>query len=290
MARDTVGNSLTAAKTLKLGAIVRGQVGKLDKDDFYRVSLATVGSLKINFRSSGAKPGMAIIQDRNSNGLVDAGEVLTASRSRRSISSPIAVDNLSAGTYFLRVYQGAGETNYQLVVSTQPSSTGSGASQVSSASNSNSSTSPSTTSSSPSSPLQTVVSSFIDQVVQLTNAFRQQNGLPALTDNSNLNQAAQTQSQNMALQDFFDHTGLDGSHPWDRMTAAGYHWSRAAENIAAGQRTPEEVVTAWINSPGHRANMLDPNVKDIGVGYYELVNDTGNVNYNRYWTQVFGAP
>ena len=73
------------------------------------------------------------------------------------------------------------------------------------------------------------------------------------------------------------------------MTAAGYKWSRSAENIAAGQKTPEEVVQSWINSPGHRVNLLDPNLKEIGVGYYFLAADTGTTNYNSYWAQEFGT-
>lgn len=61
------------------------------------------------------------------------------------------------------------------------------------------------------------------------------------------------------------------------------------ENIAAGYSTPEAVVEGWKNSSGHRANLLNPNFTELGVGYYYLANDTGSVNYNRYWTQVFGS-
>ncbi|NEP07952.1 MAG: CAP domain-containing protein, partial [Okeania sp. SIO4D6] len=95
---------------------------------------------------------------------------------------------------------------------------------------------------------------------------------------------------NMALQDFFDHTGLDGSSAGDRIETTGYDFSAWAENIAVGYLTPEAVVEGWMNSPGHRANILDPNLQEIGVGYYFLENDTGSVNFNNYWTQVFGTP
>ncbi|NJR64590.1 MAG: CAP domain-containing protein [Leptolyngbyaceae cyanobacterium CRU_2_3] len=132
--------------------------------------------------------------------------------------------------------------------------------------------------------------SFAKQVVELTNNYRRQNGLAALTENSKLVAIAQAYSQTMATQDFFAHQGLDGSQPWDRMTAGGYKWFRSAENIAAGQLTPEEVVQGWIDSPGHRANLLDSRVKEIGVGYFFLSNDLGKVNYKTYWTQEFGAP
>ena len=126
-------------------------------------------------------------------------------------------------------------------------------------------------------------------MVDLTNAFRNTNGLASLKVNSKLTAVAQTYSQTMATQDFVAHQSLDGSQPWDRMTAAGYKWSRSAENIAAGQKTPEEVVQSWINSPGHRVNLLDPNLKEIGVGYYFLATDTGTTNYNSYWAQEFGT-
>ena len=131
---------------------------------------------------------------------------------------------------------------------------------------------------------------FEAEVLQLTNAFRADNGLDPLTVDPRLNEAAEAHSQSMAEEDFFSHTGLDGSSPGDRIEDAGYtNWSTWAENIAAGQPEPEDVMEAWINSPGHRANLLNPNLEDIGIGYVYLENDTGSVNYNHYWTQNFGA-
>lgn len=105
-----------------------------------------------------------------------------------------------------------------------------------------------------------------------------------------LNFAADEHSQNMANQDFFSHTGKDGSSAGDRIDTAGYDWSSWGENIAAGYATPQDVVDGWISSPGHRANMLNNNFEEIGVGHFNLENDTGNVNYNHYWTQVFADP
>ena len=90
--------------------------------------------------------------------------------------------------------------------------------------------------------------------------------------------------------DFFSHTGADGSTVGDRVQNSGYQYSNAGENIAAGQTTAVDVVEGWINSPGHRANILNPNYTEIGVGYEYLQNDTGSINYNHYWTQVFGTP
>ncbi|MGB3508712.1 MAG: CAP domain-containing protein [Microcoleaceae cyanobacterium] len=130
---------------------------------------------------------------------------------------------------------------------------------------------------------------FINRVVELTNIERTQLGLSPLTINFQLTSAAQTHSANMALQDFFDHTGLNGSSIGDRVAATGYQYSIVAENIGAGYSTPEEVVAGWMASAGHRENLLDPVLQEIGVGYYFLANETGDVNFNHYWTQAFGS-
>ena len=133
-------------------------------------------------------------------------------------------------------------------------------------------------------------SEFINRVIELTNQERARVGLAPLTFNPQLAEAAQLHVENMASQDFFSHTGLDGTEPWDRVQATGYNYSTVAENIAAGQRTPEEVVVAWMESDGHRANILNPDIQEIGIGYFFLGNDTGDINYNHYWGQVFGSP
>lgn len=130
---------------------------------------------------------------------------------------------------------------------------------------------------------------FIDEVLNLTNQFRAQNGLAPLTLNLELNAAAQNHSQDMAIGDYFSHTGENGSLPWDRAKVVGYEALSMGENIAAGYSTPASVVQGWIDSPGHRANMLNPDFKELGVGYYFLESDTGAVNYYRYWTQLFGS-
>ena len=133
-------------------------------------------------------------------------------------------------------------------------------------------------------------SDFADRVVIETNARRSQVGCPALTINAMLTQAAQGHSEDMAFNDFFSHTGSNGSTPWDRIHATGYQYSLAAENIAAGYSTPEAVVQGWMDSPGHRANILNCDLQEIGVGYYYLANDTGDENWYHYWTQVFATP
>lgn len=130
---------------------------------------------------------------------------------------------------------------------------------------------------------------FVNKVLELTNQFRAQNGLGALKLNSELNAAAQNHSQDMAVGDYFSHTGKNGSQPWDRAKVVGYEAQSMGENIAAGYSTPEAVVQGWIDSPGHRANLLNASYTELGVGYFLLENDTGSVNYGRYWTQLFGS-
>jgi uncharacterized protein YkwD len=131
---------------------------------------------------------------------------------------------------------------------------------------------------------------FAAQVVEYTNEYRREQGCSDLVLEERLTRAAQDHSADMAMNDYFSHTGLNGSTPWDRIKATGYQYSTAAENIYAGATTPEQAVEGWYNSEGHRNNMLNCDMVHIGVGYYKLENDTGNVNYTTYWTQVFASP
>jgi hypothetical protein len=127
---------------------------------------------------------------------------------------------------------------------------------------------------------------FTQQVIDLTNAERINHGLPPLTPSSSLTTSAQRYSTLMATVGFFGHIGPDGSTLVQRDTAAGYaKWTYLAENIASGQRSPAEVVAAWLNSPDHRANLLSPRVREIGVGYFF---QTGSI-YGSYWVQEFGS-
>lgn len=124
---------------------------------------------------------------------------------------------------------------------------------------------------------------FEAEVLRLVNEYRAANGLGPLQSDSRLNAAADDWSETMAEGDFFRH-----STP-AQVEEQGYEWRNWGENIAAGQTTPESVVNAWINSPGHRANILNENYQDIGIGYYYLEDDTGSLNYHHYWTQAFGT-
>jgi uncharacterized YkwD family protein/spore coat assembly protein SafA len=122
------------------------------------------------------------------------------------------------------------------------------------------------------------------QVAKITNDYRAQNGLPALTFDWQLARVARYKSADMRDKGYFSHTSPTYGSPFTMMKNFGINYSRAAENIAAGQRTPEEVVRSWMNSPGHRKNILDPNVTRIGVGYAK------GGSYGHYWTQMFIKP
>ena len=124
----------------------------------------------------------------------------------------------------------------------------------------------------------------LGEVVDRTNAERARHGLRPLAVDARLTAAAQAHSADMVRRGFFAHESPDGRQVWDRASAAGYAYRKVAENIAAGQRTAEEVVRGWMGSPGHRANILDGDLTQLGVGRA----DGGS--YSVYWTQVFGAP
>jgi uncharacterized protein YkwD len=126
--------------------------------------------------------------------------------------------------------------------------------------------------------------SYESQVVTLVNQERAKAGCGALTVDSRLTAAARGHSQDMAVRNYFDHNTPEGVTPWTRITNAGYHFSAAAENIAEGQITPTSVMDAWMNSPGHRANILNCSLKNIGVGL------AYNARHTPYWTQDFGSP
>jgi uncharacterized protein YkwD len=130
---------------------------------------------------------------------------------------------------------------------------------------------------------------FEAEVARLVNAFRMENGRKELKIKDSLNNAAEKHSVDMALNDFFSHTGSDGSRVGARVSEEGYNWRAVGENIAAGQNTPQKVVDAWKGSSGHRANMLNDMWQDMGIDYAYLANDAGKVNANHYWTNVFGV-
>ncbi|MEE6452014.1 CAP domain-containing protein [Gottfriedia acidiceleris] len=122
------------------------------------------------------------------------------------------------------------------------------------------------------------LSAYESKVVELTNAERTKAGLKPFTVNATLSKTARLKSQDMTDKNYFDHNSPTYGSPFDMMKQFGITYNYAAENIAKGQKTPEEVVTAWMNSAGHRANILNPNLTQIGVGYDSRSNA---------WTQQF---
>ncbi|CAJ65276.1 MULTISPECIES: CAP domain-containing protein [Frankia] len=125
---------------------------------------------------------------------------------------------------------------------------------------------------------------LIADVIAATNRARRAAGCPDLVADPVLTAAAGAHSIDMAVSGYFRHDSPDGRSPFDRMAAAGFDYSVAAENIAAGQRSAAEVVRDWMDSPEHRANILTCSLTRIGVGLA-----TGG-SYGYYWTQDFATP
>jgi uncharacterized protein YkwD len=134
---------------------------------------------------------------------------------------------------------------------------------------------------------ETGIDPFLEELISLVNETRSEGcncgdeyypAVGALTWNELLIQAAQQHANDMGTNDFFSHTGSDGSNAGERITEQGYNWSTYGENIARGQTSPEQVMDSWINSEGHCKNIMNGNFKEFGAGFYA----DGN-----YWVQVF---
>jgi uncharacterized YkwD family protein len=122
------------------------------------------------------------------------------------------------------------------------------------------------------------ISQMAQQVIELTNNERRKNGLAPLSADPSLSRVAQTKTNDMNSKHYFSHTSPTYGSPFDMMRDFGVTYKAAGENIAMGQTTAQQVVTSWMNSEGHRKNILSPNYTNIGVGY------TSNGNY---WSQMF---
>lgn len=122
-----------------------------------------------------------------------------------------------------------------------------------------------------------------EQVLNLVNQERQKAGLKPLAMDWELARVARMKSQDMANKNYFSHTSPTYGSPFDMMKQFGISFRTAGENIASGQRTPQEVMTSWMNSQGHRENILKPDFTHLGVGYYR------GGSYGHMWTQMFIA-
>jgi len=132
----------------------------------------------------------------------------------------------------------------------------------------------------PTTPGSNAINSMEQEVARLVNIERQKAGLAPLTLNAELSKVARIKSQDMADKNYFSHTSPTYGDPFAMMKSFGIKYGYAGENIAKGYNSAESVMNGWMNSSGHRANILNSNFKTIGVGYVKA-------NGTTYWTQMF---
>lgn len=139
------------------------------------------------------------------------------------------------------------------------------------------------------------VDKYQAELIELVNAARSEArmcgsesfaAVPPVTYSCTLEGAAKAHSVDMATNNFFSHTGSDGLTVGHRVTATGYKWSVVGENIAAGYASPVAVTAAWLDSPGHCRNVMDPRFTEFAA----FRADSQSADYSNYWTQVYGAP
>lgn len=124
----------------------------------------------------------------------------------------------------------------------------------------------------------TAITGYEKEVIRIVNEIRLKNGLSSLAEDWELSRTARYKSQDMKDNNYFSHTSPVYGSPFQMIKNFGITYKSAAENIAKGQTTPQSVVNAWMNSSGHRANILNASYNRIGVGY---------VKNGNYWTQMF---
>lgn len=123
---------------------------------------------------------------------------------------------------------------------------------------------------------------YEQEVLELVNKERAERGLPSLKLDNEVGKVARAKSQDMNDNNYFSHTSPTYGSPFDMLTDFGVSYRGAAENIAAGQRSPESVMNSWMNSAGHKKNILNESLTHIGIGHVE-----GDSQYGHYWTQMF---
>lgn len=128
---------------------------------------------------------------------------------------------------------------------------------------------------------ESVVSQQAKDVLSLVNAERQKQGLSSLSLSDKLTAVANEKAHDMAENNYFSHTSPTYGSPFQMLQQYGIRYKTAGENIAAGQRSAEEVMNSWMNSSGHRANILNSAYTEIGIGYYS------GGSYGTYWTELF---
>ncbi len=177
-------------------------------------------------------------------------------------------------------------TNKPSTGTTTPPKNGTGSATTTTPNNSNNTTTNNNSNSNSSSNLTTsqnnVNTSMAQQILTLVNAERAKAGVDPLTLSTEVSSVAQVKSDDMAKNGYFDHNSPTYGSPFDMLSEFGVSYRTAGENIAKGQQTPEAVMKAWMNSSGHKANILSPNFKQLGVGY------SAN-NGSPVWVQMFIA-
>lgn len=247
-------------RTLSEGSsIYTGQLDEQASSKFYRFRLNRATHLNLGLTDLRSNADLALLNRR--------GKVIEQSARGGRLSETID-QSLNQGIYYIRV-SGRKQTRYRLSFTIDDPERLASPPQLDDA-------------------IRLMDDPIIKEVVAITNAYRQQAGLQPLRLNPKLTAAAQAHSEDMALNDFFAHTGSNQSSVFDRVDQTGYDYKLVTENIAAGYTTAATVVKEWMNSPSHRANIMYPDMQEIGVGVYFLANDTGKTNYRYYWTQDFG--
>lgn len=123
-----------------------------------------------------------------------------------------------------------------------------------------------------------------EAILKLVNQERQKAGVPALKLSSKLTEVANTKAKDMADKNYFSHESPTYGSPFEMLKKFGVNYSYAGENIAAGQKNAEEVMNSWMNSSGHKANILNKNYTELGVGFYR------GGQYGTEWVQLFIRP
>ncbi|KAL4125520.1 hypothetical protein PRIC2_009103 [Phytophthora ramorum] len=139
--------------------------------------------------------------------------------------------------------------------------------------------------SSPSRYLEEAATDYHTALLDAVNKERVARGISKLCKNRKLQSAAEIHSNDMAKRNFLSHGGSDGSTITSRISAAGFHWTASAENVAAGQSSVSSVMSSWMKSSPHRANLLNKQYTHFGCGYAY----SSSSKYKRYWTQVFAS-
>lgn len=131
-------------------------------------------------------------------------------------------------------------------------------------------------------PVSTPTAPVDNSFAGMLNNVRANNGAGPVTYDSRLGTAAQNHANDMLANNYFSHTGLNGSTPGDRISDAGYNWRTYGENIARGQQSEADVLQAWVNSPGHQANNVNPNFEDFALA-------KAGSGSNKYWVLVLAT-